>query len=169
MSSLVGHVLRSADFTRLLQRPSSARSPLFSAHHLDSTPTRDDAGSGKRAATQSGAREYNATDSRTTEQGYWLGFVLPKRLARRAVTRNLIRRLGRATFQESLCSSTPVAPGLWALRLRGPVDTSRFVSAKSNALRRALRDELDTLWKRSPRAKPTTPNQLLAKASCLLP
>lgn len=71
-------------------------------------------------------------------EGCWLGSVVPKRLARRAVTRNLVKRQIRAAF----AAAGGLPPGLWVVRLRAPVDRREFPSASSDALRRVLREEL---------------------------
>ena len=46
-----------------------------------------------------------------------LGVLVPKRHARRAVTRNLIRRLARAIFS---VNATDLPAGRWLIRLKGP-------------------------------------------------
>ena len=72
--------------------------------------------------------------------GLWLGAVIPKRHARRAVTRNLIKRQIRAAMARHVDS---LAAGLWVVRLRGPFDRARFTSAASGALKLATRAELE--------------------------
>jgi ribonuclease P protein component len=82
--------------------------------------------------------------------GHWLGAVLPKRLAKRSVTRNLLRRQIRAALGRHQAS---LPPGLWVVRLRAGFARSDFVSAASDALRRAARAELDqALLRRRPAA-----------------
>jgi ribonuclease P protein component len=71
---------------------------------------------------------------------HWLGAVLPKRLARRAVTRNLLRRQIRAAIERH---SATLPPGLWLVRLRAGYERASFVSAASDPLRRAAASELD--------------------------
>ncbi len=67
--------------------------------------------------------------------------VVPKRHARRAVTRNLLKRQIRVVFagQESA-----LAAGLWLVRLRRPF-APQYVSARSPALADAARAELEQL------------------------
>lgn len=72
----------------------------------------------------------------------WVGAVVPKRHARRAVTRSLIKRQIYAATGRHL---DRLAPGLWIVRLRAPFDRSRFTSASSSSLRRDARSELDAL------------------------
>lgn len=74
-------------------------------------------------------------------QACWLGTVLPKRHARRSVTRSLLKRQIRraATAQSGL------APGLWVVRLRSPFAREPFTSASSPALRSCAAQELAQL------------------------
>jgi len=72
--------------------------------------------------------------------GTWLGCVVPKRHARRAVTRTLLKRQIR-----SAAADTALPPGLWVIRLRAGFDRVAFPSAASETLRRAARGELDAL------------------------
>lgn len=72
-------------------------------------------------------------------QAPWLGLVVPKRHARRAVTRNLIKRQVRALLAEL---APRLAPTAHVLRLRAPFDRAQFVSAASPALKCAVRAEL---------------------------
>ena len=74
--------------------------------------------------------------------GWWLGAVVPKRHAKRAVTRNLIKRQIRATLARH---AQGLPHGLWVVRLRAPFDSNVFASAASPALRAAARAELDGL------------------------
>lgn len=78
--------------------------------------------------------------------GHWLGTVVPKRHARRSVTRNMLRRQVRAAM---LRHESRLRPGLWLLRLRQPFAAGTFVSANSFALRRATALELDGLLSRA--------------------
>ncbi len=74
---------------------------------------------------------------------HWLGAVLPKRLARRAVTRNLLRRQIRAALDRHLPG---LPPGLWVVRLRAGFERAQFLSAASELLRHAARAELDAAF-----------------------
>ncbi len=71
----------------------------------------------------------------------WAGMVVPKRHARRAVTRSLLKRQIRAAFVRE----SRLPGGLWVVRLRAPFDRARFASPASDALRAAARAELDVL------------------------
>ena len=77
---------------------------------------------------------------------HWLGQVVPKRHARRAVTRNLLRR----QIREAMGRHLAVLPaGLWVVRLRSPFPREQFPSAASKALRQAASSELDRLFGRA--------------------
>jgi ribonuclease P protein component len=73
----------------------------------------------------------------------WLGAMAPKRWARRAVTRNTIKRqvytVG-ATFEARLPQAA------YVVRLRTAFDRKQFVSATSDALKAAVRAELLQLF-----------------------
>ncbi len=72
----------------------------------------------------------------------WLGAVVPKRHARRSVTRNLLKRQIRRAAGEQ----TGLAPGLWVVRLRSPFERKTFSSASSDALRALASEELSTVF-----------------------
>jgi ribonuclease P protein component len=81
----------------------------------------------------------------------FLGLVVPKRFARRAVTRSLIKRQIRAAFQSYIQSSglnrwAGQGSGAWVVRMRTGFDLKQFPSAASSALRARLRAELQNLF-----------------------
>lgn len=80
-----------------------------------------------------------------SEPGPWLGVLVPKRWARRAVTRNAIRRQIYATVP----TATDLPRAAHVVRLRNGFDRQRFVSASSAALKHAVREELLQLWARA--------------------
>ena len=71
--------------------------------------------------------------------GKRLGVVVPKRLAKKAVTRNLIRRQVKDVLQ-SMQAQLPTA--LYVVRLRASFQTREFVSAASQPLKHKVRTEL---------------------------
>lgn len=75
--------------------------------------------------------------------GLWLGAVVPKRHARRAVTRTLLKRQIRSVVDARVGT---LLGGLWVVRLRVPFDKARFPSAASDALRHFAREELEQLF-----------------------
>lgn len=70
------------------------------------------------------------------------GAVLPKRWARRAVTRNLLKRQVYACFERH---AGDLPAGIWVVRLRAAFDREQFRSSASEVLKRAARQELDAL------------------------
>lgn len=160
MSTRLGRIVRAADFERLLKSPSRARSPLFALHHLASEPAaRRVAGELSTGGAQDAHRLVDEGPATTphSARGHWLGFVVPKRLARRAVTRNLIRRLARASLAAQLGGAQPLPQGMWVLRLRAPIDRTQFKSAASALLRQQLHEDLATLWRRALNPRPPRP------------
>jgi ribonuclease P protein component len=80
----------------------------------------------------------------------WLGLVVPKRHAKRAVTRSLVKRQIRAIAAG--CADR-LAPGLWVVRQRSAFDPKQYPSAASDALRDAAREELRALFERAARGE----------------
>ena len=77
--------------------------------------------------------------------GVSLGAMVPKRWARRAVTRNTIKR---QIYNVSMEFEAPLNAYAYAyvVRLRSTFDRAHFVSASSDALRVAVRGELRQLF-----------------------
>lgn len=80
------------------------------------------------------------------ERGVWLGAMVPKRWAKRAVTRNTIKRQ-----IYSVCAEFEpfLVEGAHVVRLRTGFDRAQFISATSEALRFAVRMELLKLFERA--------------------
>lgn len=147
-----GRLLRSADFEILLAAPARARSAHFAAHHLPQGPSRPARAAAKvvrsELSTGDQAACPHAVDDAPAAQApdrCWLGCVVPKRHAKRAVTRNLLRRQIRAAVGRR---EAQLAHGLWLVRLRAPFDVRQYRSASSRALELAARTELDGLLAR---------------------
>lgn len=80
--------------------------------------------------------------------GLWLGAMVPKRWARRAVTRNLIKRQIYSVAAEQ----RPALPAAaYLVRLRSGFDRLQFKSAASDALRAAVRREIEQLFAKAVR------------------
>ncbi|HXE21494.1 MAG TPA: ribonuclease P protein component [Rhodoferax sp.] len=77
----------------------------------------------------------------------WIGALVPKRWARRAVTRNTIRRQIYAVGADMESGLTPAAH---VVRLRAGFDRAQFVSATSVQLKHAVRSELQQLFRQAP-------------------
>jgi ribonuclease P protein component len=76
-------------------------------------------------------------------QGLWLGAVVPKRHAKRAVTRTMLKRQIRRAMT---AAPSPLQEGLWVVRLRAPFDRAVYKSATSDALVKVVSDELQTAF-----------------------
>jgi len=161
---MVGRILRSADFQRVLAVSPRSRSTHFSAHHVPAGPSlpvkpqrkpvSSDLSTGDALSCPPAVDEATgvvadmmgdlAADRPLS--GQWLGMVVPKKHARRAVTRNLIKREMRATMASA---GAALPAGLWVLRLKAPFDRQVFTSPGSALLLQAARDELLLLLQRA--------------------
>ncbi len=73
----------------------------------------------------------------------WFGAMVPKRWARRAVTRNAIKR---QIYSVSTEIEFVWKPAAHVVRLRAAFDRKQFVSASSDLLKQAVRAELRRLF-----------------------
>lgn len=73
----------------------------------------------------------------------WLGAMVPKRWAKRAVTRNAIKR---QIYNVSAESSLVFDTAAYVVRLRAAFDRACFISATSDVLKSAVRLELRQLF-----------------------
>ena len=146
---MTGRITRAADFERVLKTSCQARSPHFAVHHLASAPSVPNKPTAKLADTQLSTSNAEVSGllvddtaagqpGKALNQGVWLGMVVPKRHAKRAVTRTLLKRQIKAVME----LQQPAPPGLWVVRLRAPFDRAVYVSAASKALSAAAREEL---------------------------
>jgi ribonuclease P protein component len=76
----------------------------------------------------------------------WLGAMIPKRWAKRAVTRNAIKR---QVYAVTAGHVPPLPCAAYVLRLRAAFDRKQFVSASSEQLKQAVRTELQLLLARA--------------------
>jgi ribonuclease P protein component len=154
---MVGRLLRSTDFVRVLAVTPRARSAHFALHHLVARPGASDrvqkAAAKAKLSTGDAPSCPPAVDDpaapgveASAPDRCWLGTVVPKRHAKRAVTRNLIKRQMRALMADH---AHALPPGLWVLRLKAPFDPRHFSSAASAPLRASARAELTTLFERA--------------------
>jgi ribonuclease P protein component len=141
----LARIVRSADFVRVLRVRSRASTLHFSVHHLAGSPSLAKPRSGKLstiAAEASAAAVDDLPSFDDSGSRSWVGAVVPKRHAKRAVTRSLLKRQIYAAAERH---RERLAPGLWIVRLRSPFDRSQFRSAASDVLRRGARAELEAL------------------------
>jgi ribonuclease P protein component len=119
-----------AQFQAVLAGGTLARTHHFALHHV--------------ALDSAGVDLFPVTDT-------WLGAMVPKRWAKRAVTRNAIKRQIYA-----VSANSPLLAQAHVVRLRAAFDRKEFVSASSDALKLAVRVELLKLLKRAEEASNKT-------------
>ena len=76
----------------------------------------------------------------------WLGAMVAKRWAKRAVTRNAIKR---QIYSVSADFETMLPAAAHVVRLRAAFDPKQFISATSETLKVAVRQELQQLFARA--------------------
>jgi ribonuclease P protein component len=149
---MIARLVRSADFERVLRTRTRVNSLHFAVHHVADRPGTPAKPARKAVPGELSTGELRIEVPPVDDSGpavvslpvdaVWLGTVVPKRHARRSVTRSLLKRQIRHAVTTHAAS---LAAGLWVVRLRAPFDRSRFVSAASDELRRVAREELDSL------------------------
>ena len=77
----------------------------------------------------------------------WMGAMVPKRWAKRAVTRNAIKR---QIYNVSVDFEPQLSERAHLVRLRAGFHRGHFISASSDALKTAVRAELLQLFSRLP-------------------
>lgn len=158
---MIGRLVQAADFKRLLSVPPVFKSAHFALHHLVEAPERPAvarkvAGDARLSTGHEPVCPQPVDESQgkphggSPDEGFprWLGCVVPKRHARRAVTRNLVKRQIYAAAERV---HTGLPGGMWLVRLRQPFAPATFPSAASQALREAARGELDRLFQKASR------------------
>jgi ribonuclease P protein component len=149
---MVGRIVRSADFQRVLSTLPRSRSSHFAAHHVPARPS-----VARQSAKAPVVRKLSTGDAPScpplvdelpaaAPEGHWLGLVVPKKHARRAATRNLLKRQMRTLMQ---AEAGTLPGGLWVLRLKAPFDRKLFPSAASEPLQDLARSELRLLLQRA--------------------
>jgi ribonuclease P protein component len=137
--------LKSADFAHALAAPAVAKSAHFVLHYLSASPAssvrQPKKPIAKDLSTEVAPNRASAVDN-TRPSCWWLGLVVPKRHAKRSVTRNLLKRQMRAQIRSSF---EQLPPGQWVIRLRAPISASTYASAASAPLREAARKELEQI------------------------
>lgn len=80
----------------------------------------------------------------------WIGAMVPKRWARRAVTRNLFKR---QIYSVAALFETTLPQAAYVVRLRAAFDRTQFKSASSDQLKKAVRTEVEQLFGRAASAQ----------------
>ena len=143
----MSRLIESSQFERVLRAPRRAGTAHFAAHHLaiagePSAGPAAEPPTGK-LSTEAGTDCAQPVEDSSAAGSRAVGAVVPKRHARRAVTRSLLKRQIYAAADRHAES---LALGLWIVRLRAPFERSAFPSAASSRLRQAARAELDALF-----------------------
>ena len=124
-----------------------SRTPHFALHRVALQPNSEPSSAPKAAANSqemaSQAGSQDLSKPLFAVQDTWLGVIVPKRWAKRAVTRNTIKRQIYAVSTASGCAM-PVAAHV--VRLRAGFDRAEFISATSDKLKIAIRAELQQLF-----------------------
>ncbi|VTU41367.1 ribonuclease P [Variovorax sp. PBS-H4] len=89
---------------------------------------------------------HSGSSSLFATEDVWVGAMVPKRWARRAVTRNAIKR---QIYRMSTAMRSSLPPAAHLVRLRAGFDRKEFHSAKSEKLNAAVRAELQQLLERA--------------------
>lgn len=80
------------------------------------------------------------------QRDVWMGAMVPKRWAKRSVTRHLIKRQVYATATEHAKNLSQAAH---VVRLRAAFSPKQFHSAASDVLKQAVREEMALLFERA--------------------
>jgi ribonuclease P protein component len=127
-------------FQAALSGSTVSRTPHFALHRL-SLP--DHTGP---------ASSFQANDAMASlfhPKTVWLGAMVPKRWARRAVTRNAIKR---QIYAVSAQFEVRMPCAAHVVRLRAGFDRKQYISATSTLLKQAVRLELEQLFERAAQA-----------------
>ena len=87
----------------------------------------------------------------------WMGPLVPKRWAKRSVTRHSIKRQIYAVASEFDAQLQSLPPAAYVVRLRAGFDRKQFISATSEPLKQAVRAELMQLLNHATRRKSPKP------------
>jgi ribonuclease P protein component len=144
---MIGRLVHTADIAKVLATAPRSRSTHFAVHHVCTVPWQREAPPKPLAdgtlSTAGAELSPQPVDKRPAD--HWVGCVVPKRHARRAVTRSLLKRQIRAAIGRH---AAMLRPGLWLVRLRAPFVKTTYPSAASAALAAAASEELDRLLSR---------------------
>jgi ribonuclease P protein component len=119
-----------------------AKTTHFALHRnaLDAKPVQAESGS---------LVDFPAARSLFPVQDVWLGAMVPKRWAKRAVTRNAIKR---QIYTVSADFSHQYPQAAYVVRLRRDFSRKEFISASSEQLKQAVRAEIQALMQAGAKA-----------------
>ena len=144
-----------AQFQAVMAGTTASRTAHFVLHRMQfDAPSPDSNGPGTRGAPSAGPLPGAPSRLRDTgphalfaaRDDCWIGVLIPKRWAKRAVTRNAIKR---QIYAVSHALQPPLPAAAHVVRLRAGFDRRQFESATSDALKRAVRGELQELFARA--------------------
>ena len=142
-------------FQAALSGGTVSRTPHFALHRLNLPEPQPLADTQVPQAAHSGASSApssapNSAPSTALFQSHevWLGAMVPKRWARRAVTRNAIKR---QIYAVSAAFEVRLPCAAHVVRLRSEFNRKQFISATSPMLKQAVRLELEQLFERAAR------------------
>lgn len=147
-------IVTKAQFAAVMNGQTVSRTPHFALHRVALQQKAEPKATPKAVAeaalkvSADASQVHSQAHSKTLKplfavQDTWLGVVVPKRWAKRAVTRNTIKRQIYAVSTASSCH-LPLAAHV--VRLRAGFDRSEFISATSDKLKIAVRAELQHLF-----------------------
>lgn len=148
------HLTQRQDFERVLQSRPVMKTAHFSLHHMvrPASATAPNAvepcGQSELSTGLGTSVEATVDDCCAATKCHGVGVVVPRRLARRAVTRSLVKRQAYRALERiasGMACAADTRTHLWVLRLRAGYDRARYPSAASDALRLAVREELEKL------------------------
>lgn len=129
-------------FQAVLAAGTVSRTAHFALHRLSLPAAGAQPATGPDSSPQAGQSQALFVVA-PAQAGPWLGAMVPKRWARRAVTRNAIKRQIYAVatgFEPRMPHAAHV------VRLRAGFDRKQFLSASSEVLKAAVRTELQQLF-----------------------
>ena len=124
-----------------------ARTSHFALHRLVLQP----AGVAVSEAAPEGSKPVLAKPLFTQVDQTWMGAMVPKRWAKRAVTRNAIKR--QIYTITGAADGVRLPQGAYVVRLKSGFDRKEFISATSDELKLAVRLELHRLLDRLGQAR----------------
>ena len=133
-----------AQFQATMSAGTIARTPHFALHRMVLTQQAAAEHSADLFATGPGSEDPQALFGvGALREQAWLGAMVPKRWARRSVTRHTVKRQMYVVAAEH---EAGLVQASYVVRLRAGFDRKQFVSATSEQLKAAVRAELQQLF-----------------------
>jgi ribonuclease P protein component len=136
-------IVTKAQFASVMSGQTVSSTPHFALHRVALKAHSESNSASETAQAVSDDGSQTLSKPIFAVQDTWLGVIVPKRWAKRAVTRNTIKRQIYAVSTASGCV-LPVAAHV--VRLRAGFDRAEFISATSDKLKIAVRAELERLF-----------------------